>query len=180
MNMKPINTLLAVAFCATAFTATAAITKAEHKTAVDDAEMAYKRAKTTCATLAGHAKDVCVAEAKAERVYAVAKTDGEYKNTPKAVFDGRKDVAKAEYDLAKTKCAALAGNDKDVCIKEAKAVEVRALEDAKAGSTIADARADASKAKNTANYKVALEKCDAFSGDTKDACVKNAKATFNK
>ena len=180
MNMKPINKLLAVAFCATAFAATAAITKAEHKTAIDQAEMAYKRANATCSTLAGHAKNVCVAEAKAERVYAVAKTDGEYKNTPKAVFDGRKQVAKAEYDLAKVKCDAKAGNDKDVCVKEAKALEVRALEDAKAGNTISDARADAGAAKNTANYKVALEKCDAFSGDTKDVCVKNAKATFNK
>ena len=180
MNMKPINKLLTVAFCATAFAATAAITKAEHKTAVGDAEMAYKRAMATCATLAGHAKDVCVSESKAERVYAVAKTDGEYKNTPKAVFDGRKQVAKAEYDLAKTKCAAKAGNDKDVCVKEAQAIEVRALEDAKASNAISDARADASTAKNTANYKVALEKCDAFSGDTKGTCVKNAKASFNK
>ena len=180
MNMKPINKLLAVAFCAATFAATAAITKAEHKAAVDEAEMAYKRATATCATLAGHAKNVCVAESKAERVYAVAKTDGEFKNTPKAIFDGRKQVAKAEYDLAKTKCDAKAGNDKDVCVKEAKAIEVRALEDAKVGNTISDARADASSAKNTANYKVALEKCDAFSGDTKDACVKNAKASFKK
>jgi hypothetical protein len=180
MNMKPINTVLAAALCATAFAATAAVTKAEHKAAVDAADMAYQRAVTTCATFAGHTKDVCVAEAKAERVYAVSKSNGEFKNTPKAYFDGNKNVAKAEYDLAKTKCAALAGNDKDVCVKEAKAIEVRALEEAKEGNIISDAHADASKAKNTANYKVALEKCDVFSGDAKESCVKNAKASFNK
>ena len=180
MNMKPINALLAVALCATGITAYASITKEEHKAAVQNAEMSYKNAKAACASLAGNAKDVCVGEAKVQMTYAVAKTDGEFKNTPKAIYDGRKDVATAEYDLAKIKCDALAGNAKDVCIKEAKAVEVRAQADAKAGTKISEARADASDAKSTANYKVAIEKCDTFSGDAKDSCVKDAKLRFNK
>ena len=180
MNMKPINALLAAALCAAGLSANAAITKDEHKTAVKNAEASYKSAKASCASLAGNAKDVCVAEAKVQKAYAIAKTDGEFKDTPKAIYDGRKDVASAEYDLAKAKCGAKAGNDKDVCIKEAKAVEVRAKADAKAGTKISDARADASDAKRTANYKVAIEKCDAFSGDTKDTCVKEAKTRFNK
>ena len=180
MNMKPINTLLAIVLCATGISAYAAITKEEHKAAVQNAEMSYKSAKAACASLAGNAKDVCIGEAKVQQAYAVAKTDDEFKNTAKVVFDGRKDVAGAEYELAKTKCAALAGNAKDVCIKEAKAVEVRALADAKAGTKISAARADAFDEKNTASYKVALEKCGTFSGDTKDACVKDAKARFNK
>jgi hypothetical protein len=178
MNIKPLNTLLAVALCSIGISANAAITKDEHKAAVKNAEMAYTNAKKTCGTLAGNAKDVCVAEAKVEKTYSIAKTDGDFKNTAKAIYDGRKDVAKAEYDLAKTKCATKAGNDKDVCIKEAKALEVRALEDAKAGTKISDARADASDAKRTADYKVAAEKCDAFAGDTKSNCVKQAKAQY--
>ena len=180
MNMKPINALLAAALCAAGLSANAAITKDEHKTAVKNAEASYKSAKASCASLAGNAKDVCVAEAKVQKAYAIAKTDGEFKDTPKAIYDGRKDVASAEYDLAKAKCGAKAGNEKDVCIKEAKAVEVRAKADAKAGTKISDARADASDAKRTANYKVAIEKCDAFSGDIKDTCVKEAKTRFNK
>ena len=180
MNMKPINALLAAALCAIGLSANAAITKDEHKAAVKNAETSYKTAKASCASLAGNAKDVCVAEAKVQKAYAVAKTNGEFKDTPKSIYDGRKDVASAEYDLAKAKCGAKAGNEKDVCIKEAKAVEVRAQADAKAGTKISDARADASDAKNTANYKVAIEKCDAFSGDIKDKCVKEAKTRFNK
>ena len=180
MNIKPINALLAAALCATGIAAHAAVTKEEHKAAVQNAETSYKSAKAACATLAGNAKDVCVAEAKVAQTYAIAKADGDYKNTPKAMYDGRIDVATAEYNLAKTKCAAKAGNDKDVCIKEAKALEVRAQADAKAATKISDAHADASDAKRTANYKVAIEKCDAFSGDTKDACVKEAKVRFNK
>ncbi len=178
MNIKPINALLAAALCTIGFSANAGITKAEHTSAVKAAETSYKNAKTTCGSLAGNAKDVCIAEAKVEKTYSIAKTDGDYKDTPKAIFDGRKDVAKAEYDLAKTKCNAKAGNEKDVCIKEAKAIEVRALADAKAGTKISDARADAADTKNTANYKVALEKCDALAGDTKSACVKEAKAQY--
>jgi hypothetical protein len=178
MNIKPLNALLAAALCTIGISANAAITKEEHSSAVKAAEASYKNAKTTCGSLAGNAKDVCMAEAKVEKTYSIAKTDGDYKNTAKAMFDGRKDVAKAEYDLAKTKCSAKAGNDKDVCVKEAKAIEERALADAKAGTKISEARTDAAETKNTANYKVALEKCDAFSGDTKSACVKEAKAQY--
>ena len=178
MNIKPINALLAAALCTIGLSANAAITKAEHTSAVKAAEMSYKNAKATCGSLAGNAKDVCIAEAKVEKTYSIAKTDGDYKDTAKAIFDGRKEVAKAEYDLAKTKCNAKAGNDKDVCIKEAKAIEARALADAKAGTKISDARADAADTKNKANYKVALEKCDALAGDTKSACVKDAKAQY--
>ena len=180
MKMKPIHTLLAAVLCSTSIAAYAAITKDEHKAATKNADMAYKSAKASCGSLAGNAKDVCIAEAKVQKTYAVAKADGEYKNTPKAMYDGRKSVASAEYDLAKAKCGSLAGNAKDVCIKEAKAVDVRAQADAKAGTKISDARADASDAKNTANYKVAIEKCDALSGDAKAACVKEAKARCNK
>ena len=178
MNMKPINVLLVAALCSIGLSANAAITKEEHKIAVKTAEKSYTAAKASCSALAGNAKDVCMAEAKVEKTYSIAKTDGDYKNTPKAIYDGRKSVATAEYDLAKTKCGIKAGNDKDVCIKEAKAIEVRAQADAKAGTKISDARADASDAKRTADYKVAIEKCDAFAGDTKSACVKEAKAMY--
>ncbi len=179
MKMKPLNALLVAALCSIGLSAHAAITKEEHKLAVKNADASYKSAKAACSSLSGNAKDVCLAEAKVEKTYSIAKTDGDYKNTPKAIYDGRKSVASAEYDLAKAKCGSKAGNDKDVCIKEAKAIEVRAQADAKAGTKISDARADASDAKRTANYKVALEKCDAFAGDAKAACVKNAKAQFN-
>ena len=180
MNMKPFNVILAAAFCATGFAANAAMTKAEHKAALDNAEMSYKSAKATCGSLAGNAKDVCIAEAKVEKTYLTGKAHSNFKNTPKAQYDAQKDLAGAEYDLAKTKCQTLAGNDKDVCVKEAKAVEVRAQADAKAGNKVSDAYAAASDAKRTANYKVAIEKCDTFSGDAKDSCVKAAKTRFNK
>lgn len=180
MKMKTLSAVICAAFCAASIAAGAATTKDEHKAAVKAAEDTYKTAKAGCDPLAGNAKDVCKAEAKVQKTYAISKADADYKNTPKAIYDGRKDVASAEYDLAKAKCDTKAGNDKDVCIKEAKAVEVRAQADAKAGNKISDARADASDAKRNAEYKVAAEKCDTFSGDAKDACIKDAKTRFGK
>jgi hypothetical protein len=91
-------------------------------------------------------------------------------------------VAKAEsaYALAKERCVDQSGNAKDVCVKEAKAVRVKALADAKLGKEIREAKKDAASDKLDADYKVAIEKCDALAGDAKKSCVAAAKAKFGK
>jgi starch phosphorylase len=89
------------------------------------------------------------------------------------------------------KCDDKAGNDKDVCVKQAKAAETRAKADAKANMKVAKAgqaatekssaaRKDAAEDKRDADYAVAKEKCDKFSGDAKDRCLNEAKARFGK
>ena len=88
--------------------------------------------------------------------------------------------AKTAYAVAKEKCDDQAGNAKDVCRKEAKAVEIKALADAKMGKQIAEAKTDAAVDKRDADYKVAAEKCDALSGDPKTTCMNAAKAKFGK
>lgn len=180
MNMKPFNVILAAAFCASGFAASAAMTKGEHKAALDNAEMSYKSAKAACESFAGNAKDVCIAEAKVEKTFANGKTHSNFKNTPKAQFDAQKDLAGAEYDLAKTKCQTLAGNDKDVCVKEAKAVQTKARVDAQANRQISDARKEGASEKRDADYSVATEKCDALVGTAKSNCIASAKVRFGK
>ena len=44
----------------------------------------------------------------------------------------------------------------------------------------AEARKEASADKRDAEYKVAIEKCDALAGAAKDTCVGNAKVQFGK
>jgi len=44
----------------------------------------------------------------------------------------------------------------------------------------ADARKQAAEDKRNADYKVAIEKCDALAGAAKDACISRAKAQFGK
>ena len=44
----------------------------------------------------------------------------------------------------------------------------------------ADARKEANADKRAADYKVAIEKCDALAGPAKDSCVSSAKVQYGK
>jgi hypothetical protein len=140
----------------------------------------FKSDKASCDSRSGNAKDICVEEAKAKEKVALA--DLEYKHTGKSGDRNKLLTVKAEtaYAVAKERCDDKSGNAKDVCVQEAKAVEVKALADAKMGKEIGEARSDAAATKRDADYKVAVEKCDAMSGDAKASCITAAKASFGK
>ncbi|MES2935639.1 MAG: hypothetical protein V4805_19370 [Pseudomonadota bacterium] len=166
-------------FSTNAFSATTEL-KATYNAAVDSAKAEYKLARAKCDTLTGNPKDVCVEEAKASRTHTEAEAKAQYKNTVGARTDARKAIASADYDVAKAKCGALAGNEKDICLKEAKSAKIAATSDANADKKVVEARTDARSDKHTAEYKVAIEKCDALAGAAKDTCVADAKAKFGK
>jgi hypothetical protein len=153
--------------------------------------MQYKVDKDACASLSGNAKDICVADAKGHEKIAKADADAAYANTPKARQDARVAHAQATYDVSIEKCDDLAGNLKDVCVKEAKAELVKGKANAnvdrvaadssrEAAAKQADARKDATADKRDANFNVAIEKCDALAGAAKDACVSAAKVQYGK
>lgn len=154
--------------------------KAAWVQAKDRAAADYKAARTRCDAITGNPKDICLAEAKAIRVRTEEEAGAMYKNTLKAFTQSRLKIADANFDLDKAKCAALTGNDKDVCVKQAKATLIAAQADAKADKKAIEARTDARDDKRTAEYKVALEKCDAFAGAAKDNCVSTAKLQYGK
>lgn len=156
------------------------MTSADYTGAKSKASADYKAAKAQCDTLKDNPKDVCIAQAKAAEMKAKAEAEAQYKNTDKARRDARIETAEGDYKVAKAKCGAMKGNDKDVCIKEAKAAETKAKADAKASQKVAAARQDAAEDKTEAEYKVAKEKCDALSGAAKDQCINNAKARYKK
>ncbi len=158
----------------------AGMAKADYQAGKSRIDVAYKADKAGCAPLAGNTKDICLEEAKAKE--KVARAELEYGYTAKAGDQNKVLVAKAEtaYAVAKEKCDDKAGNVKDVCLKEAKAIEVKALADAKAGKQIGEVKMDANDAKRDADYKLAAEKCDALAGDTKAACLASAKAKYGK
>ena len=185
MNTFKLSSLAqAVAICAGALLfaghATAAGDKATYDQAKASAKAAYDTDKKACDSLSGNAKDICVAEAKAKRTRVDENAEASYKDTPKAREHAIHEIAEADYNVAKERCDDKAGNDKDVCVKEAKAVMTKSQADAKATKTGTEARIDASKDKRDANYKVAAEKCDALAGDAKSSCVASAKAQFGK
>jgi len=140
---------------------------------------------------APHAERFRLAEASGKEKVAKADAEAAYRNTPKLREDARVTRAEATYDVAKEKCDEVSGNSKDVCVKEASAVLVKAKADAKvdrvaaetrldADTKQADARNEATKNKRDADYKVAIEKCDALAGTAKDSCVNGAKAQYGK
>ena len=174
-------------------TPVAPISKDAYDISVRNAETQSKTDTDACSSRSGNAKDICLAEANGKE--KVAKADAEaayaYKNTPTAREDARVTRAEATYNVAKEKCGGLAGNPKDVCVKEANAELVKAKADAKVDRVTADTRqdaaakqADALKQANTdkrdAEYKVAIEKCDALAATAKDACISNAKLQYGK
>ena len=174
--LKPAVTVAALLLLSTA--QSEMITKAEYQASKARVSADYKTEKTACRSLSGNTKDVCVEEAKAKEKVALANL--EFSFTGKTEDRNKALVAKAEsnYAVARERCDDKAGNDKDVCVKEAKAVEVRALADAKLGKEIGEARKDASDDKREADYKVALERCDSRAGDAKTSCVSAAKSRF--
>ena len=156
-----------------------------------NADAQYKMDTEACSSLSGNARDICAAEAKGRDNVTKAEAEAAYENTPKARQGARVARAQATYDVSVEKCDDLAGNPKDVCVKEAKAGLVKGKADAKvdrvtadtrqeAGAKQAEARKDANADKRDAEYKVAIEKCDALAGPTKDACVSNAKVEYGK
>jgi carboxypeptidase C (cathepsin A) len=125
--------LIVVGLLAFPLAQAATMTKDAYKSGTDGISSQYKTNKAACDAMSANAKDICVEEAKAKERVALAEL--EYGYTGKA-RDGTKVMevkAKTAYAVAKEKCDDQAGNAKDVCRKEAKAVETKALADAKMG-----------------------------------------------
>jgi len=141
---------------------------------------AYTADKASCDARTANAKDICIQEAKGKE--KVARAELQYGYTGKTGDQNKVLVAKAEatYAVAKEKCDDMAGNAKDVCVKQAKAVEVHALADAKMGKEVGEATTDAAATKRDADYKLAAQKCEALAGDPKANCMTAAKAKFGQ
>jgi len=154
--------------------------QADHDAAKSRIAAQYKFDKAACSSRAGNAKDVCIEQAKGKE--KVARADLEYAYSGKSADRNKVLVARAEtnYAVAREKCDDQAGNAKDVCVSEAKAIESKALAEAKLGKEIVQAEKDAGAQMREADLQVAVEKCDALSGDAKAACVATAQAKFGK
>jgi hypothetical protein len=175
-------TLLAIAIATLGLSSAQAATMAKADYTAEKSRISadYKTDKAACDAMKANAKDICVEEAKAKEKVALA--DLEFRYTGKAADGTKLQMVRADtaYAVAKEKCDDLKGNDKDVCVKEAKAVQAKATADAKMVKKVSEARTDAAQTKVDADYKVAAEKCDAMSGDAKTACMNAAKAKFGK
>jgi hypothetical protein len=80
----------------------------------------YEVDRTRCDAQTGNDKDVCVKQAEATRVAALADAKAD-KKVIEARSDAREDKRIAEYKVASERCDALAGSAKDNCVAAAKA-----------------------------------------------------------
>ena len=208
MNKYCLASHMSILAAAIAFTfalstgASAAMSKDDYKAGKDSIKANYKSAKAGCDSFAANAKDICIAEAKGKESIAKAELEEGYKPSKKNRYNVSVAKADAAYKVANEKCDDKAGNDKDVCVKEAKAARVAAKADAttvlktttanqeasektaaaraKAGETGAAARQDAATEKRNAEYAVAKEKCDKLAADARTNCVKDAKVRYGQ
>lgn len=178
------------------------ISRSEYQVAKKNISAEYKADKNKCDSLAGNAKDICMEEAKGKEKAAKAELNARHKPSRKAANEVSVAKAKADYEVAKEKCDDKVGNDKSVCMKEAKAAFVEAKSTAKAQMETSKAKAtaheksseanlkakekgreahqEAAADRTDANYAVAKEKCKAMAGDAKDRCMSEAKIQYEK
>lgn len=148
----------------------------------------YRTAVAKCDGMSANDKDVCMAEAKLARTRTEYEALSQYNNTAAGRARARTNMADAEYTLAKAKCDARSGADKDGCMNEAKSAHTAALADAKAERTgattgLGGSGSAGSSASGTvvggagtrAVASTAADKCAQAGGDTKTGCLVQTK-----
>jgi osmotically-inducible protein OsmY len=141
---------------------------ATYRNATQKAAADYKDAVAKCNGMSGNDKDVCMAEAKVARTRTESDALSKYANTAASREKARTNLAEAEYSLAKARCGAKSGADKDDCMNNAKSVHTAALADAKADR-------QGSTSTSTAAAATAVDKCAQMGGDAKTGCLVQTK-----
>lgn len=146
----------------------AEMSKAQHQAEEKRIAAEYQTAKTGCDSLSANAKDICVAEAKGKAAVARAELAAQQKPTAKNTDRVQEAKADATYAVAIQRCDDRAGNDKDVCVKEAKAAKVRAIADARTKMTSTEANAKSKEITAAANAEAreTTAKADAAADET--------------
>lgn len=147
------------------------------------AESEYRTAAAKCDAKSGNDKDICMAEARLVRTRTEADALSRYNNTAAGRARARSNVADAEYDLAKARCDAKSGADKDSCMDNAKSVHTAALADAKAdraagasagGTTASGGLVTGTDTRDPAKA-AAVDKCAQMGADAKTGCLVETK-----
>jgi hypothetical protein len=156
------------------------MTRSEHSAAKTVIKADYKIDKAACTSSTGNAKDICREQAKGKERVALAELEFKRSNT---YSDSNKvAVAKANsiYEVAKEMCDDKTGEAKTLCKTEAKSSHTKAIAESKMNKKIGEAKVDEKQDISTADYKVAVEKCEVLGSDAKTACIASAKTKYNK
>ena len=163
---------------------------ASYKVSAATAEANYAIAKEKCDDLAGNAKSACRKDAKAAEMSA--KSDARMSMKPVGTSDSSSRTSgsrDAGFAMAKEKCDALSGDEKNSCMSDARtrpasADTTRSNMSANASmnamQTNSDMRGSAKPGKSDADLAVAKQKCDALPGDAKNNCMTDLMLRFGR
>jgi hyperosmotically inducible protein len=178
-----IATLLATAAGASfAAAPTAALNHdpATYRNVTQKAAADYKAAVAKCTSMSGTDKEVCTAEAHTARVHAEADALAKYNSTADGRTKAATRVADADFALAKARCDAKSGADKDDCLNGARSAHTAALADAKAGRPVTTAMGNSGMAGTTGVEKTAMDKCAQAGGSAKTGCLVETRGSVAK
>lgn len=191
INLKdiPMNTLhqayklLALATVGLGFAAAstaATLSSATYDMARTELKDSYRSELDACKSQSGNVKDICQETAKGREKVAMAHL--QYQRTGDAKDMSKLNEARyeARYAVDKERCDDQTGNAKSLCTAQAKAARDKSKANVKMTSEVTEATGDAISTTLKADYKVAQERCDALSGNAKDACMASAKARFGQ
>jgi hypothetical protein len=184
--MKTKLLLLSIVITFSFSNAALAMTKVEYKTQKDMISGDYKVSRDKCNSLKANAKDICVSEAKGVEKIAKAELEASYTPSARQTEKVAMATADAAYDTAKEKCDDIKDNAKNICKADAKAIHVKAKDEARVvrisaetGKLNTGVRNMATKDENDAGYKAATTRCDGLAGAAKDKCISEAKIKYD-
>ena len=175
--MKKLILLTLAVGISSAFAAEAQNDPSAYKSGWAKAAGDYKMATAACSAQAGHAKKICLQEAKAARAHAEADTVAAYNNTPRAVTKARTAAVNADFDVAKAKCADRSGSERSTCLDDAKSSRMTAMAEVKSATStrsaqMAATRSDAMQDQSTAaNAPMADSKSGSASNAIADTVI---------
>ena len=176
MKMKIIAMLLASA--AGASFAAGGSDANDYQKAKAEAAKDYKQAIAKCKDMSGNDKTICTEEARAGRARAEADAIAKYKSSKSERTKARIASVEADYGLARARCAAMTGTDKDDCITTARKDHALAVADARADRPSSTAMGASGVGATAAGRDVddvrdqkAMDRCAQMTGDAKSACL---------
>lgn len=136
--------------------------------------------RVACDRLAGNPRDLCREQARGRELVTKAELDFAHTGTQGALDQLTTTKLDTAYDLARMLYNDKAGNDRNVCTKEAQAVRVKGQADLRLHQRTSMPKRDAADDRRDTDYEVASEKCNAMAADAHASCMAAAKAKAGK
>lgn len=90
----------------------------------------YQSDRVVCKTMSGHAKEICIVEAKGREKILKAELVNQKMNSAKSRYDVLMTKAQVNFEIAEERCDTLSGNAKNSCLDQALAAISAAKADA--------------------------------------------------